>query len=169
MPSTEQILDLFKERVHHPTSARELARLLRVPRDERVAFKRDLKRLAVSGQLVQVRGNRYALPDSEDLVAGRLQTNPAGFGFVVPDDAETGERRDVYIAAANLTEAMHGDRVLVRVERQTPRGLEGRIVRILERAHDTVVGRYESDAGGLAYVVPFDRRITTDIHIPSGQ
>jgi len=166
MPSTDQILSFFKERVHHPVSARELARLLRVPRDERVAFKRDLKRLAASGQLAQVRGNRYALPDAGDLVAGRLQANPAGFGFVVPEDAE---REDIYIAAANLTEAMHGDRVLVRIERQTPRGLEGAIVRILERAHDTVVGRYETDAGGLAYVVPFDRRITADIHIPSGQ
>jgi len=72
MPSTDEILTLFKERVHHPTSARELARLLRVPRDERVAFKRDLQRLADSGQLMQVRGNRYALPDTEDLVAGRL-------------------------------------------------------------------------------------------------
>jgi ribonuclease R len=169
MPSPEQILTFFKERVAHPTTARELARLLRVPRDERVAFKRDLKRLVVSGQLAQVRGNRFALPDTDNLVAGRLQANPGGFGFVVPDDAEPGQRRDIYIAAANLSEAMHGDRVLVRVERQTPRGLEGRIVRIIERAHDTVVGRFETDAAGLAYAVPFDRRITADIHVPSGQ
>src|SRR5882672_8526509 len=179
MPSTEQILSLFKERVHQPTSSRELARLLRVPREERVAFKRDLKRLAASGELMQVGANRFALPDTEDLVAGRLQTNPAGFGFVVPEHdsgpapserrESRGERKDIYIAAANLTEAMHGDRVLVRVERQTPRGLEGRIVRILERAQDAVVGRFEHDAGGLAYVVPFDRRITADLHVPSGQ
>ena len=169
MPPTEQILTFFKERVTHPITARELARLLRVPRDERVAFKRDLKRLVMSGQLVQVRGNRFALPETEALVAGRLHTNPGGFGFVTPDDAEPGEKRDVYVAAANLAEAMHGDRVLVRIERQTPRGLEGRIVRIIERAHDTVVGRFDTDAGGLAYVVPFDRRITADIHVPSGQ
>jgi ribonuclease R len=169
MPSPEQILTFFKERVTHPTTARELARLLRVPRDERVAFKRDLKRLVVSGQLVQVRGNRFVLPDTDNLVAGRLQTNPGGFGFVVPDDGEPRDGEDIYIAAANLSEAMHGDRVLVRVERQTPRGLEGRIVRIIERAHDTVVGRFESDAAGLAYVVPFDRRITADIHVPTGQ
>ena len=169
MPIPEQILTFFKERIAHPTTARELARLLRVPRDERVAFKRDLKRLVMSGQLVQVRGNRFALPATENPVAGRLHTNPGGFGFVAPDDAERSERRDIYIAAANLSEAMHGDRVLVRVERHTPRGLEGRIVRIVERAHDTVVGRFESDAAGLAYVVPFDRRITADIHVPSGQ
>jgi ribonuclease R len=169
MPAPEQILTFFKERIAHPTTARDLARQLRVPRDERVAFKRDLKRLVMSGQLVQVRGNRFALPDAENLVAGRLQTNPGGFGFVAPDDAEPGEKRDIYIAAANLSEAMHGDRVLVRVERQTPRGLEGRIVRIIERAHDTIVGRFEADAAGLAYVVPFDRRITADVQVPSGQ
>ena len=172
MPSPDQILTFFKERAGQPTTARELARVLRVPRDERVGFKRDLKRLVVSGQLVQVRGNRFALPDSENLVAGRLQTNPGGFGFVVPDDENgdaRGDRRDIYVAAANLAEAMHGDRVLVRVDRHTPRGLEGRIVRILERAQDTIVGRFETDAAGLAYVVPFDRRITSDIHVPSGQ
>jgi ribonuclease R len=169
MASPEQILTLFKERVVQPMSARELARLLRVPRDERVAFKRDLKRLVLGGQLVQVRGNRFALPDTANLIAGRLQTNPGGFGFVVPDDAQPGERRDIYIAAANLTEAMHGDHVLVRVECQTPRGLEGRIVRIIERAHETVVGRFETDAAGLSYVIPFDRRITADIQVPSGQ
>jgi len=145
MPTPEQILTFFKERIAHPTTPRELARLLRVPRDERVAFKRDLTRLVMSGQLAQVRGNRFALPETENLVAGRLHTNPGGFGFVAPDDAERSDRRDIYIAAANLSEAMHGDQVLVRVERHTPRGLEGRIVRILERAHDTVV-----NIGGVA-------------------
>src|SRR6266850_2029018 len=169
MPSPDQFLKLIQERVHHPTSARELARVLRVPREERVAFKRQLKALVASGDLILIRGNRFGLPGKMDLIAGRLQTNPAGFGFVVPEHAEPGEKQDIYIAATNLTEAMHGDRVLVRVERQTPRGLEGRIVRILERAQDAVVGRFETDAAGLAYVVPFDRRLTADIHVPSGQ
>jgi ribonuclease R len=103
----------------------------------------------------------------ERLVEGRLEVNPAGFGFVVPSKAETRAREDIYIAAANLTEAMHGDRVVVRVERETARGLEGRIVRVVERARNTIVGRFEADAGGLAYVVPFDRRIKTDVHVPS--
>src|SRR4030095_12309855 len=105
MPAPEQILTLFKERVVHPTTARELARLLPAPRGEGGPFQRDLKRLVMSGQLVHVRGNRFALPEMENLVAGRLQTNPGGFGFVAPDDAEPGERRDIYIAAANLSEA----------------------------------------------------------------
>jgi ribonuclease R len=169
MPSKDQILALIKERSHQPTSARELGRLLRVPHEERVSFRRQLTSLVDSGDLVQIRGNRFGLPDTTDVVTGRLQTNPAGFGFVVPERAEPGETQDIYISAANLTEAMHGDRVLVRIERQSERGPEGRIVRIVSRAQDTIVGRFETDAAGAGHVVPFDRRVTTEVHIPSGQ
>ncbi len=163
------LIKLIRERVHHPATARELAQILRIPREERSSFKRQLKGLVASGELLQVRGNRFGVPDKMDLVVGRLSTNPGGFGFVVPEHAEASERRDIYIAGANLLEAMHGDRVVARVERETAKGLEGRIIRILERGNETVVGRYEMDEGGLGYVVPFDRRVLTDIHVPTGQ
>jgi ribonuclease R len=169
MLSRDDILRLIKEKVHHPASARELSQLLRVPREERSSFKRHLRSLVVDGQLLQIRGNRFGLAEKMDVVVGRLQTNPGGFGFVVPEHAEPGERKDIFIAPPNLAEAMHGDRVVARVERQTERGLEGRIIRILQRSQETVVGRFEVDDSGLGYVVPFDRRILTDIHVPTGQ
>jgi ribonuclease R len=165
----DDLLDLIRSRVHHPATARELVQLLRIPREERVAFKRRLKALVAGGDLLQIRGNRFGLPEKMDLVVGRLTTNPGGFGFVVPEHAEAGERKDIYIAASNLTEAMHGDRVVARVERHTEKGLEGRIIRILERSQETLVGRFETDDAGLGYVVPFDRRVLTDVHVPTGQ
>jgi ribonuclease R len=165
--------------VHHPATARDLMRLLRIPRDERVSFRRRLKALVNAGELLQVRGNRYGLPEKMDLVVGRLSTNPGGFGFVVPDqpfDSAQGKpavaaqgRSDIYIAAANLSEAMHGDRVVARIERHTDRGAEGRIIRILERSQATIVGRFEVDDAGLGHVVPFDRRVLTDVQVPTGQ
>ena len=169
MYSRDDVFRLIKDTVHHPASARELAQLLRVPREERNNFKRQLKSLVTDGQLLQIRGNRFGVAEKMDVVVGRLQTNPGGFGFVVPDHAEPGERKDIFIAPPNLAEAMHGDRVVARVERRTERGLEGRIIRILQRSQDTVVGRFEADPSGLGYVVPFDRRILTDIHVPMGQ
>ena len=145
-------------------------RVLRVPRNERATFRRQLKALVAAGELLQVRGNRYGLPDKMDLVVGRLTTNPGGFGFVVPDQPDPdAERPDIYIPAANLSEAMHGDRVVVRVERRTERGAEGRIIRILERSQSSIVGRYEIDDAGLGYVVPFDKRVLTDVQVPTGQ
>jgi ribonuclease R len=185
------LLALIRQHAHHPATARELARILRVSREERSSFRRRLKALVGEGSLLLIRGNRYGLPEKMDLVVGRLTVNPGGFGFVVPErdasfEAQGGSgasassrakgkddkaqgRQDIYIAAANLTEAMHGDRVVVRIERQTDRGAEGRIVRILERSQGTIVGRYEVDGAGLGYVAPFDRRVLTDVHVPTGQ
>jgi ribonuclease R len=166
----EDLLEQIRQHAHHPATVRDLMRMLRIPRDERASFRRRLKALVSSGDLLQVRGNRYGLPDKMDLVVGRLSTNPGGFGFVVADQSEPEHgRKDIYIAAANLSEAMHGDRVVVRVERHTERGAEGRIIRILERSQSSIVGRYEIDAAGLGYVVPFDRRVLTDVHVPTGQ
>src|SRR5262249_51665188 len=83
---------------------------------------------------------------------------------------------DIYISGPHLNEAMHGDRVVVRIERvKTDGRAEGRIVQILERAGESIVGRYERDAAGdtsrargMGYVVPFDRRLLMDIYIPPG-
>ncbi len=170
MLSRDDVLGLIRDRVHHPATARELAQLLRVPREERSSFKRQLKSLVTEGTLLQIRGNRFGLAEKMDLVVGRLQTNPSGFGFVVPEHAQPGqERQDIYIAASNLTEAMHGDRVVARIERRSERGPEGRIIRILQRSQETIVGRFEVDASDLGYVVPFDRRVLTDIQVPTGQ
>lgn len=157
----------MRDKVTHPATSRELLRLLTVPTDERVNFRRLLKALVASGELVQTKGDRVGLPDKMDLVVGRLQTHASGFGFVIPD--KTGDDApDVYLSAANIKEAMHGDRVLVRVERKTIEDrLEGRIIRILERGSSTVVGRFVLESG-LGYVQPFDRRILTDVQIPAG-
>ncbi|HEV3056949.1 MAG TPA: ribonuclease R [Vicinamibacterales bacterium] len=177
MFSRDQVLALMRDRVHHPAGMRELLQILKIPRDEHTSFKRDIKSLVSSGDLIQIRGNRFGLPEKMDLYVGRLQTHSAGYGFVAPERAlESGG--DIYIAAPHLNEAMHGDRVVVRIERVKEGGrAEGRIIRILERANESIVGRYdrgdpsrgESRDNGMGYVVPFDRRVLMDIFIPPGQ
>ena len=81
----DDVLQKMRERAHHPATARDLARILKVPRDQRATFTRHLKSLLASGDLVQVRGNRLGLPDKMDLMVGRLHVNPSGFGFVAPE------------------------------------------------------------------------------------
>ena len=84
MFSRDQVLALMRERVHHPASMRELLQVLKVLKDDQTSFKRHVKSLVSSGELIQIRGNRFGLPEKMDLYVGRLQTNPAGYGFVVP-------------------------------------------------------------------------------------
>jgi ribonuclease R len=170
MSSRDQLLRQIRDHVHHPATARELIRVLNVPREERPTFKRQLKSLVNDGALVLVRGNRYGLADRMDLIVGRLEAHPNGFGFVTPERHAEGVNGDVFVAAPNLKEALHGDRVVVRIERHREDGrAEGRIVQILERRNETLVGRFDIDDSGLSFVQPFDRRVLTDIHIPRGQ
>ena len=169
MLSRDHVLALMRERVHHPAAIRELLQVLKIPREERVTFKRHIKSLVGSGDLIQIRGHRFGLPEKMDLYVGRLQTHSAGYGFVAPErPLESGG--DIYISGPLMNEAMHGDRVVVRVERIKEGGrAEGRIIRILERANQWIVGRYDRDENGMGYVVPFDRRVLMDIFIPPGQ
>ncbi len=159
----------MRERVHHPAGIRELLQLLKVPREERASFRRHIRSLVSAGELIQIRGQRYGLPEKMDLYVGRLQTHAGGFGFVVPErPLDAGG--DIYISGPHLNEAMHGDRVVVRIERIKEGGrVEGRIIRILERRNTWLVGRYDRDEGGMGYVVPFDRRVLMDIFVPPGQ
>src|SRR4051794_12374096 len=169
MLSRDQVLALMRERVHHPAGMRELLQILRIARDDRTAFKRHIKNLVASGELIQIRGHRFGLPEKMDLYVGRLQTHPAGYGFVTPERAlENGG--DIYISGPLLNEAMNGDRVVVRIERIKEGGrAEGRVIRILERANTSIVGRYDRDENGMGYVAPFDRRVLMDIFVPAGQ
>ena len=170
MLTAEQVLEAIQSKVDHPATVRELMQRLHLPREQRVTLRRRLGALVESGALIKVRGNRYVLPDRMRLVTGRVHVNPRGFGFVTPDQPVEGLDGDLYIPGANLNQAMHGDRVVARVERRRSEGrAEGQIVRVLERATDQLVGRLEIDDSGLAYVVPFDRRLVMDVHIPRGE
>jgi ribonuclease R len=149
-----------------PVSVRELVKRLRLEGDQRKELKTVLRKLIADGEVVNVRGARVGLPDRMNLVVGRLSCSPSGYGFVAP---ERHGLKDVYVSAVNMKEALQGDRVVVRVERVTPKGPEGRIIRVLERALTRMVGRYEEDGRFGGHVVPFDKRLLHQLFIPPGE
>jgi ribonuclease R len=169
MLNHEQLLQLIREKVDHPATPRELLQRLKLPRQQRATFKKLLGDLVENGALIQTRGNRFGLPDRMNLVVGKVVTHPRGFGFVVPDRPLEDVKGDLFIAGSNLNQAVHGDRVMARIERVSDNRAEGRIVRIVERGSGTVVGKFDLDGSGLGFVVPFDRRLIMDVEIPSGE
>src|SRR4029079_8562145 len=115
MFSRDQVLALMRDRVHHPAGMREILQILKVPREERASFKRHITSLVASGDLIQIRGQRFGLPEKMDLYVGRLQTHRAAYGFVTPERPLDGGG-DIYIQTNHLNEAIHGDRVVARIE-----------------------------------------------------
>ena len=155
-----------------PMGVRDIVRHLELDAPGRRALKDVLRALLSSGELVKIQGTRVGLPSKMNLVVGRLTANPAGFGFVVPDKPAGAPRTregDLYVSAVNMKEALHGDRVVARVERHTAKGAEGRIIRVLERAQQRIVGRYELEGRFGGHVVPFDKRVLHELFIPPGE
>jgi len=163
----DQLLRLIRDNVSHPATPRELEQRLSIATEDRATFKRLLADLVARGALLETRGNRLGLADMMDVVVGRVVTHPRGFGFVAPDKPVGGLSGDLYISGSNLNQAMHGDRVVARIERIGNDGrAEGRILRILTRGAQTIVGRFDGEARGSGFVVPFDRRLVMDVEIP---
>jgi ribonuclease R len=105
----------------------------------------------------------------KNLIAGRLIAHRDGYGFVVPDIPIHGLSGDIFVGAEQMAEGMHGDRVMVRIERRRPEGrAEGRIVRVARRKHETVVGIFRYDSHGNV-VLPYDTRLPHEIIIPPGE
>ncbi|MGH9795141.1 MAG: RNB domain-containing ribonuclease, partial [Candidatus Acidiferrales bacterium] len=103
-----------------------------------------------------------------NLFTGRIVIHRDGYGFVVPDEPVAGVDGDLFIAPGSTGDAMHGDAVAARIEKRRPDGrAEGRVVRIVRRAHPTVVGVFRyGDRGNV--VVPFETRLGQEILIPPG-
>jgi ribonuclease R len=162
----EQVLALLERKDYRPLNNIDIARELGLTGTQRNALRKTLRELERAGAIARIRKNRYVLPADADLVAGKLSIHQAGYGFLTP---ETPGQPDIFIAAENIGTAMHGDRVVARISRDNPddriKGRrEGRVIRILERAHDSIVGTLQRSRN-FYYVVPDDPRFVHDIYV----
>ena len=105
---------------------------------------------------------------SREYAVGRLNMHRDGYGFLIADHPVEGLKGDVYIPRESAQAAMHGDRVVVRIARIERDGrADGEIVKVLRRAHQTVVGEFRVRKRG-NFVAPHDERIRQWIQIPEG-
>ncbi len=154
-------------------SFKQLVRELGVHGVARRELRDRLEHLVQRGTLTAAGDDRYSIPQPAraNVVAGRLSLHRDGFGFVTPENAALREKLtgDVFIPPPRIGSAMHGDRVLVEVGPVRPAGrAEGRILRVVGRAHPTVVGVFHYGSR-YNYVTPIDDRVAQEILIPRGQ
>lgn len=164
----EKVLALIGRPDYRPQDRNEIAQTLGAKGPDRVAVRKTLRELEHAGEIVRIRKNRYVLPSEADLITGKLSIHQAGYGFLVPE--KSGEP-DIFIAAENTGTAMNGDRVVARISRDIPQRrakdrqrAEGRVIRILERARDTIVGTLQHSKN-FYYVVPDDPRLVHNVYV----
>jgi ribonuclease R len=161
------ILRLIRGPKYRPLDKIEIASALGYGAAQRTEVRRALRALEQEGEIARIRKNRYVRPDAADLVTGTLSVHEAGYAFLTN---EKPGQADLFIAAENTGTAMHGDRVVARIIRgaefsraRTPRA-EGRVIRILARANETIVGTLQ-ETRNFFYVVPDDPRLVHNIYI----
>jgi len=163
------ILDHISRLPHSRATFKQLVRELGSRGISRAELESALDRLTQRGELIEVRSGHYAATRfSREYAVGRLNMHRDGYGFLISDRPIEGVRGDIYIPRDSAQTAMHGDRVVVHISRIEGDGrADGEIVKILQRAHLTVVGEFRIRKRG-SYVIPHDERIRQWIEMPEG-
>lgn len=174
MPNDREILARISRQPGQAAGFKQLVREFGLGGgEERRRLEERLNKLVDRGDLVNTGRDRFALPlaaAKHNLVVGELSVHRDGYGFVRPRDPGMRERiaGDIYISPREMNAAMHGDQVLVEVGPTRDDGrAEGRIVKVIGRAHPTVVGIFHY-GDRYNYVQPMDDKLTGPVIIPRG-
>ena len=175
---SERILALMRSPRYQPLDKVELSKKLGIPAEDRAQIREALADLEERGEIARIRKDRYVLPETAELVTGVLQVHATGNAHLL---SERAGQPDLYISASNTGTAMNGDKVVARIDHGGAEGAEplrarrpglgdrreGRVIRILKRATETIVGTLQSSKK-FFYVIPDDPRIIHDIYVHPG-
>jgi ribonuclease R len=119
----------------------------------------DLRILEESYTVYRSNKDKYMLFENSHLLKGRLSVNKKGFGFVIVD----GRDEDIYIDAKNMNGALNNDLVVVEeLKGQNGKKTEGRVVKVLKKENNLIVGEYKIIDGN-PHFIPDDKKLRMEI------
>src|SRR5262249_55064423 len=180
LPTKDDIL-AFIGRQPGKTGTREIARAFGMKNADRVALKRMLRELADEGRVERRRKKLHhpgTLP--QVVLADITERDADGELIALPtewDEAAHGPAPRIRLHTPRRARpeqtAGIGDRALLRVEESGERGEtirhSGRVIKLIDRQRQRVLGIYHTIAGGGARLVPIDKKqLGRELAIPPG-
>ncbi len=144
----------------HPGQQTDLKRVLR-DMVKQGGVEREGKRFRVKRASAPA-SEKSERSEGEKLIEGLMQVRGEGHALV-----RTSEGPDVFLPPHEAARALDGDRVLVKVTGAGPRGPKGKLVKVLSRTRELVIGTY-LERKAEAYVVPRDTSVPP-IRVPKTQ
>jgi ribonuclease R len=165
IPSREYIIQVLTEH-GRPVLKSALFKLLEVRKKaQQKALVFRLRAMMRDGQIMFDRKDRICVTNKTTVLKGRVQAHTEGLGFFIPEGPEP----DMVLSAREMKSVMHGDIVLAYQSGIDRKGRkEGKIHEILERAIQSVAGRFV-EKQGVCYVEPEHKYLFHDILIPPTQ
>ena len=119
----------------------------------------DLRILEEGYTVYRSNKDKYMLFENSHLLKGRLSVNKKGFGFVIVD----GRDEDIYIDAKNMNGVLNNDLVVVEeLKGQNGKKTEGRVVKVLKKENNLIVGEYKIIDGN-PHFIPDDKKLRMEI------
>ncbi|MEA3296682.1 MAG: ribonuclease R [candidate division Zixibacteria bacterium] len=163
---TKRILDFIRLKSDRPMKIKELAGALSVPREEYRNFRKAVRGLIDSGELVRLKRNRIGLAAEMNIVVGKLSVTRGGTGFVTPERSQEKNRVDIMIPSTQLLTAFDGDKVMIRLAGFRGNRQAGSVIRVIQRTDRNIVGVFHRGRH-FSSVMPDNPRIHRDIYIPN--
>jgi ribonuclease R len=120
-----------------------------------------LENLAKTGIVKEVNRGKFRYNGSSNTIEGVLEFTPRGAAYLLVENQD----EDIYINPKNTQYAIHGDRVKVKIINSSGRRQEGKVVEIVAREREFVVGQI-SVSERFAFLRPDNMRLHVDIYIP---
>lgn len=141
MDRKEKVFAYICSKNYVPLKTEELVTVLGVPKEDIPKLAEILTELEQEGKIVCSKRGRYFSAQREHMVAGAYISNERGYGFVASPQQS---HEDYYVAQEDAADAMHGDTVLMKIncEAREGRRAQGKIVKVLHRANETLVCKY---------------------------
>ena len=169
MKLRERLLAHLHQPGYVPANEIDLARQLGLQKKDRKALTHEMRLLLSKGEIRFIKGDRIALPSEQEQLVGRIQFRAGGSAFFQPEVELGGSVDSIQIAPDDTGVALHGDRVAVAVNpalqrRRDGKGTEqtGRVVRVIARVRDTLVGTLQKIRSNY-YVRPDDPRFFHEV------
>ncbi|MGB4589439.1 MAG: ribonuclease R [Clostridiaceae bacterium] len=158
----EKIMEILGQHNYKPLNVDELADVLGLEKNDRKTLKKTVDQLIKDGSVIKIKKEKIVLPEGFGIYIGKLDVNKRGFGFVFRGEG----KGDIFIPENAMKDAMNGDKVQVKVLRETfgTKRAEGEIITVIERNNTSVIGVYE-ESKAFGFVIPEDAKIKHDIFI----
>ncbi len=138
---SKSLLEFLSGRKYIPLSGAQLIKRLAIAKEHQPLFKEILENLTEEGVL-ECKSRKYGLKKLQaHLVKGTIRIHVRGFGFVQPLDTSECEQ-DIFIPKHLTENAIDGDEVEVEInpDSNSPKGPEGRVIKILKRGRTHMGG-----------------------------
>ena len=157
------IRELINSELYVPMKIKELSMFMQVSKADKNIFREIVYEMAADGE-IEISKSGKILP-SEGALIGKYEAHNGGFGFVIIE----GRKDDFYISEENSLNAMDGDTVEIRPveKKRKARSSEAEIVKIVKRAHESIVGTFsiKNKDKAFGFVIPDNEHFTRDVFV----